>query len=186
MADWPNSDSSAQLGLFDSPEVANQSQQIGYRGTIACTIAGISYRQLDYWARTELVMPTVQTAAGSGSQRLYSFTDMLVLKIVKKLLDAGVSLQNIRAAVEHLRKRGIADLATVTLMSDGASVYECQNAEDVIDLVRGGQAVFGIAIGAIWSDIAGELAILPNAGEVVNQQVEFDELAQRRVKKASA
>lgn len=187
MADWPIFDASSQLGLFDTDVVPNHSEHIGYRGSIACTIAGISYRQLDYWARTELVMPTIQTAAGSGSQRLYSFSDMLVLKIVKKLLDAGVSLQNIRAAVDHLRKRGVADLATVTLMSDGSSVYECQSAEDVIDLVRGGQAVFGIAIGTIWNDIAGELALLPNAGEAIeHNSSQLDELAFRRVKKASA
>lgn len=72
MADWPIFDASSQLGLFDTDVVPNHGEHIGYRGSIACTIAGISYRQLDYWARTELVMPTIQTAAGSGSQRLYS------------------------------------------------------------------------------------------------------------------
>jgi len=76
--------------------------EIGYRGATACIAAGISYRQLDYWARTGLVEPGVRGAAGSGSQRLYGFRDILVLKIVKRLLDTGVSLQNIRTAVEHL------------------------------------------------------------------------------------
>jgi DNA-binding transcriptional MerR regulator len=85
-------------------------KQIGYRGATACVAAGISYRQLDYWARTELVVPSVQSATGSGSQRLYSFNDILVLKIVKRLLDTGVSLQNIRSAVEHLRNRGQVEL----------------------------------------------------------------------------
>ena len=107
----------------------------GFSGTQAAEVVGISYRQLDYWARTELVTPSIQSAAGSGSQRLYSFTDMLVLKIVKRLLDAGVSLQNIRTAVDHLSSRGIADLSSITLMSDGASIYECTSPEDVIDLV---------------------------------------------------
>ncbi|MSV62963.1 MAG: MerR family transcriptional regulator, partial [Actinobacteria bacterium] len=92
----------------------------GYRGATACTAAGISYRQLDYWARTGLVEPTVRSASGSGTQRLYGFQDILVLKIVKRLLDTGVSLQNIRTAVNHLRARGIEDLARITLMSDGA------------------------------------------------------------------
>ena len=83
--------------------------EIGYRGATACNAAGISYRQLDYWARTGLVEPTVRSATGSGSHRLYGFRDILVLKIVKRLLDAGVSLQNIRSAVKHLRERGIED-----------------------------------------------------------------------------
>jgi DNA-binding transcriptional MerR regulator len=174
-----------QPALFDLTDAKLPNLNLGYRGPIACTIAGISYRQLDYWARTELVTPSIQSAAGSGSQRLYSFTDMLVLKIVKKLLDAGVSLQNIRTAVEHLRSRGIADLSSITLMSDGASVYECTSAEDVIDLVRGGQGVFGIAIGQIWQDMAGELALLPNSGESV-VPLTTDELAIRRNKRQTA
>ena len=85
---------------------------LGYRGTTACNAAGITYRQLDYWARTDLVVPSVRSAAGSGTQRLYSFKDILVLKVVKRLLDTGVSLHNIRVAVEHLRARGVDDLRT--------------------------------------------------------------------------
>ena len=81
--------------------------------------AGITYRQLDYWARTGLVEPSVRAAHGSGSQRRYSFRDILVLKVVKRLLDTGISLQQIRAAVQHLRDRGTEDLTQVTLMSDG-------------------------------------------------------------------
>ncbi len=106
----------------------------------ACQIAGITYRQLDYWARTSLVVPSIRGAAGSGSQRLYSFKDILVLKIVKRLLDTGISLQNIRVAVDHLRKRGVEDLAKITLFSDGTTVYECTSAEEVVDLLQGGQA----------------------------------------------
>jgi DNA-binding transcriptional MerR regulator len=134
---------------------------VGYRGPVACAAAGITYRQLDYWARTGLVEPTVRPAAGSGSQRLYGFRDILVLKVVKRLLDTGVSLQNIRAAVQHLRERGIDDLAQITLMSDGASVYECTSADEVIDLLQGGQGVFGIALGRVWREVEGELASLP-------------------------
>ena len=134
---------------------------VGYRGPVACAAAGITYRQLDYWARTGLVEPTVRAAAGSGSQRLYGFRDILVLKVVKRLLDTGVSLQNIRAAVQHLRERGIDDLAQITLMSDGASVYECTSADEVIDLVQGGQGVFGIAVGRVVREVEGSLAVLP-------------------------
>jgi DNA-binding transcriptional MerR regulator len=135
--------------------------EIGYRGPTACAAAGITYRQLDYWARTELVQPSVRAAHGSGSQRLYSFRDILVLKVVKRLLDTGISLQQIRAAVQHLRDRGSADLAQVTLMSDGVSVYECTSADEVVDLLAGGQGVFGIALGRVWREVEGDLAVLP-------------------------
>ena len=157
---------------------------LGFRGTTACTAAGISYRQLDYWARTGLVEPTIRGAAGSGSQRLYSFKDILVLKVVKRLLDTGVSLQNIRSAVSHLRGRGVDDLAKITLMSDGASIYECTNSEEIIDLLQGGQGVFGIAIGKVWNEVEGSLAHLqgekPDDGSVVAGEENQDELAARR------
>ena len=133
----------------------------GYRGPTACNAAGITYRQLDYWARTGLVEPTVRGATGSGTQRLYSFRDILMLKVIKRLLDAGISLQQIRTAVQHLRARGTDDLTRVTLMSDGASVYECTSNDEVIDLLQGGQGVFGIAIGGVWREIEGTLAELP-------------------------
>ena len=94
--------SPVQGGLFPDDSVPDE--LIGYRGPSACTIAGITYRQLDYWARTSLVVPSIRGAAGSGSQRLYSFKDILVLKIVKRLLDTGISLHNIRVAVDHLRQ----------------------------------------------------------------------------------
>ena len=101
-------------------------------------------------------------ATGSGTQRLYSFRDILLLKVIKRLLDAGISLQQIRTAVQHLRKRGTDDLTRVTLMSDGASVYECTSNDEVIDLLQGGQGVFGIAIGGVWREIEGSLAELPS------------------------
>ena len=94
-----------QGGLFPDDSVPDE--LVGYRGPSACQIAGITYRQLDYWARTSLVVPSIRSAAGSGSQRLYSFKDILVLKIVKRLLDTGISLHNIRVAVDHLRQRGV-------------------------------------------------------------------------------
>src|SRR5690348_17836533 len=127
-------------------EVAEDHEAAGYRGVTACKVADITYRQLDYWARTGLVVPSVRDASGSGTQRLYSFRDIVVLKVVKRLLDAGVSLQNIRKAIETLRVRGVADLAGITLISDGTTVYECRSPEEVVDLLQGGQGVFGIAI----------------------------------------
>jgi DNA-binding transcriptional MerR regulator len=137
-------------------------EEAGYRGPTACKAAGITYRQLDYWARTGLVEPSVRPAGGSGTQRLYGFRDILVLKVVKRLLDTGVSLQQIRGAITVLRARGVDDLAQITLMSDGASVYECTSTEEVIDLLQGGQGVFGIAVGKVWREVEGELSHLPS------------------------
>jgi DNA-binding transcriptional MerR regulator len=161
---------------------------IGYRGPTACHAAGITYRQLDYWARTNLVEPSIRSAHGSGSQRLYSFRDILVLKIVKRLLDAGVSLQNIRVAVDQLRARGVDDLAKITLLSDGTTVYECTSPEEVVDLLQGGQGVFGIAVSGAFREIEGSLAALP--GERADGGVHSgsassaaDELAARRARR---
>lgn len=165
--------------LFDD-DLPHLSADIGYRGPTACSAAGITYRQLDYWARTGLVQPSVRSAAGSGSQRLYSFRDILVLKIVKRLLDTGVSLQQIRTAVTHLRERGIHDMAQITLMSDGASVYECTSPDEVVDLVQGGQGVFGIAVGRVWQEVEGTLAKLPSERQEDDFVDGDDELSQRR------
>ena len=158
------------------------SQELGYRGASACSAAGISYRQLDYWARTGLVEPTVRGANGSGSSRLYGFKDILVLKIVKRLLDTGVSLQNIRSAVTHLRERGVEDLARITLMSDGASIYECTSSKEIFDLLQGGQGVFGIAIGKVWNEVEGSLSHLQaeNVSDGAIAHSDSDELAARR------
>lgn len=160
--------------------------EIGYRGATACAAAGITYRQLDYWARTGLLEPSVRTAMGSGTQRLYGFRDILVLKIVKRLLDAGVSLQNIRTAVDYLRNRGVTELESMTLMSDGASIYECTSPDEIIDLLQGGQGVFGIAVGKVWSEVEGSLATLQGEinGRVVSGEGN-DELSLRRSRKGA-
>lgn len=167
-------------GLLFDPIADDVVAEIGYRGPVAANVAGITYRQLDYWARTGLVAPTVRPATGSGTSRLYGFRDILELKIVKRLLDTGVSLQQIRTAVEHLHSRGTTDLTQVTLMSDGASVYECTSADEVIDLLMGGQGVFGIAIGRVWQEIEGSLAQLPGESATSDLEVPGDELAARR------
>jgi DNA-binding transcriptional MerR regulator len=175
-----------QGALFAEPGLGTD-DSVGYRGPTACAAAGITYRQLDYWARTDLVVPTVRSAAGSGSQRLYSFKDILVLKVVKRLLDTGVSLQNIRLAVDALRARGVDDLARITLLSDGATVYECTSSEEVVDLLRGGQGVFGIAVSGALRELAGSLASLPSErtdGQVATPSA--DELSQRRQRRSAA
>lgn len=174
----PSSSQRRQPMLFGDP-LPQLDAETGYRGPVASKAAGITYRQLDYWDRTGLVSPSIQNATGSGSQRLYSFRDILVLKVVKRLLDTGVSLQQIRRAVGQLSTYGVDDLAQITLMSDGASVYECTSDDEVIDLVRGGQGVFGIAVGRVWREVEGSLSHLPTARAGEDVQVE-DELARRR------
>jgi DNA-binding transcriptional MerR regulator len=171
----------SRQGLLFEGMVSPIPDDVGYRGPTACAAAGITYRQLDYWARTGLVEPTIRPASGSGSQRLYSFRDILVLKIVKRLLDTGVSLQQIRQAVQYLRERGVEDLAGITLMSDGASVYECTSADEVVDLVQGGQGVFGIAVGRVWREVEATLIEMPGErpGEEPGEHP-GDELAARR------
>lgn len=174
-----------QESLFD----VGPDEEVGYRVPTACQVAGITYRQLDYWARTKLVVPSIRGARGSGSQRLYSFKDILVLKIVKRLLDTGISLQNIRLAVDKLRDRGVDDLAGITLVSDGTTVYECRSNEEVIDLLGGGQGVFGIAVPGIMKELTGDISAFPSERiddtyevEAINFQ---DELAARRKRKTS-
>ena len=152
----------------------------GYRGTSAAAAAGITYRQLDYWDRTGLVQPSVRPAGGSGSQRLYAFRDILVLKLVKRLLDTGVSLQQIRIAVDQLHAAGISDLGRITLMSDGARVYLCTTEDEVIDLLGRGQGVFGIAVGRVLREVEASLVDM-----ISNHIDEVDELAARRQSKAA-
>src|SRR3954463_6437372 len=170
-----NEDSRYDLGLLFTDGMPELDDDAGYRGAIAARAAGISYRQLDYWARTQLVEPTVRGAAGSGSQRLYGFRDILVLKLVKRLLDTGISLQQIRVAVEQLRESGVYDLAQTTLMSDGASVYLCTSNDEVIDLVSRGQGVFGIAVGKVLREVESSLVELDSQSSDPQ-----DELAARR------
>ena len=205
-ADDPHSSQGSQGALFEADEAfgvpdvppgADGAAEIGYRGPTACAAAGITYRQLDYWARTGLVEPSVRAAHGSGSQRLYGFRDILVLKVVKRLLDTGISLQQIRAAVQHLRDHGSDDLAQVTLMSDGVSVYECTSTDEVVDLLQGGQGVFGIALGRVWSEVEGDLAVLPAVraedgymavdlrAPMGSRSADQDDLAKRRLRRTS-
>jgi DNA-binding transcriptional MerR regulator len=173
--------------LLFGDEVAGQPDDVGYRGPTACAAAGISYRQLDYWARTGLVEPSVRAATGSGSQRLYGFRDILVLKVVKRLLDTGISLQQIRTAVMHLRDRGSANLAAITLMSDGVSVYEFTSPDEVVDLLQGGQGVFAIALSRVWQEVDADLAKLPaeRAEGSAAEPSGHDELASRRARRIS-
>jgi hypothetical protein len=107
----------------------------GFRVPEVTKIVGITYRQLDYWARTDLVTPSIRDASGSGTQRLYSFQDLVTLRVIKNLLDTGV-----------------------TLMSDGRGVYEADSPEAIVDLLKQGQGVFAIAVDRVWDDVEASLA----------------------------
>jgi DNA-binding transcriptional MerR regulator len=169
-------------GLLFDDDLTPMPDDVGFRGPVACAAAGITYRQLDYWARTGLIAPSVRPARGSGSQRLYGFRDILLLKVIKRLLDTGISLQQIRTAVASLREYGIEDLTQITLMSDGASVYMCTSPDEVIDLLAGGQGVFGIALGGVWREVEGSLSELPTEKVDGDDPSDHagDELAARR------
>ena len=131
----------------------------GYRGPQTCKVVGITYRQLDYWTRTGLVTPSVQEATGSGSQRLYSFNDLLQLKVIKSLTDAGASLQKVRQAIEYVRNHLHDDWSKVTIVTDGGGVYACSSDAEVVDLLRSGQGVLGaiVAVGKVRDQLAGTL-----------------------------
>jgi len=143
----------------------------GYRAPQVCKLVDITYRQLDYWARTDLLTPSVASAQGSGSQRLYSFTDVVQLKVVKRLLDAGMSLKKIRQAIVILRQQldSKQPLADVTLLSDGATIYAAHSADEVVDVFQRGQGVFGIAVGPVAEELEGELL------ELVSEAVPAEE-----------
>ncbi len=129
----------------------------GYRVPEVCRIVGISYRQLDYWARTGLVRPSVRDAQGSGTQRLYSFQDLATLKLIKRMLDSGVNLQQIRKAMTTLKDLKEPALGT-TLVSDGTRIYSVESPEAVVDLLAKGQGVFAIAVDRVWTELEGSLA----------------------------
>ena len=111
---------------------------------MVCRLTGVTYRQLDYWARTDLVTPSITAAKGSGSKRTYAYSDLLEVKVIKSLLNSGVSLSRARQAVECLRNALGADLASSSLvLSDTGSVL-ARSDGDLVDLLRGGQGVFNI------------------------------------------
>ena len=161
---------------------SGNSAETGYQASTACRAAGITYRQLDYWTRSGLVEPGIRAEQEPGSRQLYGFRDILILKVVKRLLDTGISLQQIRAAVRDMQDRDTANLAQVTLMSDGVSVYECTSPDEVVDLLAGGRGVFAIALGRVWQETAGELTgppIREEDGLIIQHPLGSDEAYRR-------
>ena len=136
-------------------QLTDISKSEGFRGPQVCKIVGITYRQLDYWARTDLLRPSISEAKGSGTQRRYSYTDLLELKVIKRLLDAGVSLQSARRAIECLREGLGEDLASANLVLNGDGSVLARSDEDLVDLLKGGQGVLNIVLPL--SGVVGEL-----------------------------
>ena len=139
-----SAEGAVQGELFASDDAEDVKR--GYRGTVASKVAGITYRQLDYWARKQIVEPSITPSHGSGSRRLYSFKDVVILAVSKRLLDAGVNLQNVTAAIGFLSRRTTRQLADVTIMCDGQHVYECVTSEQMLELLQSGKAVFGVSV----------------------------------------
>ena len=132
-------------GELFSPEQAEGTTR-GYRGTVAAKVAGITYRQLDYWARKRIVEPSIKASHGSGSRRLYSFKDVVILAVLKRLLDAGVNLVNATNTVNYLERRTVGQLEHVTVVCDGDQVTECSGPDQVFALMQSGRAVFAISV----------------------------------------
>lgn len=134
--------------------------QDGYRGPAVAKIVGVSYRQLDHWTSTGLVTPGVRDADGSGSQRLYGFDDIVRLKVIKRLRDAGISLQRIRKALEEVADRGLS-LRDLMLASDsGGNVIAVDDQQQAMDLLMSGQGVFFIAIDPVAAEVTQEVATI--------------------------
>lgn len=131
-----------------------------YGSREVCKIINLTYRQLDYYDRTDFVKPSINNGEGYGSRRMYSFSDLLKLKVIKKLLEAGVSLQKIRKAKKYLEENGNNpdnSFLKVTLISDGNTVYACSSDKAIIDTLKSGQGVFGIALGKVYEDLKGDI-----------------------------
>jgi DNA-binding transcriptional MerR regulator len=133
-----------EQGVLAAPDAGFVGDELGYGGPQVCKIVGISYRQLDYWARTDLLRPSLADAAGSGTQRRYSYRDLVALKVIKSLLDGGLSLQTARKAIEYLRDHLGEDLASASLVLDGSRSVLVRTGEDIVDVVRQGQGVLNI------------------------------------------
>ena len=145
----------------------DEQEPAGFSGTKAAQIVGITYRQLDYWARTDLVRPSLVDAAGSGSRRRYSYRDLLELRMIKKLLDAGVRLETVRDVFAYLRTEIAGDISSAHVVIDGSTVLLCEG-DELIDVVRRGQGVLQLLpVATVKSEIDEQIvALRPGGGAV--------------------
>ena len=145
----------------------DEQEPAGFSGTKAAQVVGITYRQLDYWARTDLVRPSLVDAAGSGSRRRYSYRDLLELRMIKKLLDAGVRLETVRDVFAYLRTKTEGDITSAHVVIDGSTVLLCED-DELIDVVRRGQGVLQLLpVATVKSEIDEQIvALRPGGGAV--------------------
>ena len=136
----------------------------GFSGTQAAKVVGITYRQLDYWARTDLIRPSLTDAAGSGSRRRYSYKDLLELRVIKTLLDAGIKLESVREVFDYLREHVDADIASAHLVINGSSVVLCQG-DELIDVLAKGQGVLNVlSLAGVKHEV--DIQLVPLSGEL--------------------
>ena len=143
---------------------------LGFRSPQVCAVVGITYRQLDYWDRSGLLGPSLREASGSGTQRLYTFQDIVTLRVIKRLKDAGTSLHKIRQAFDQLEAEVGQNWREkdITLLSDGTTIYAATSPEEVVDLLQKGQGVFGIAVRPVHDEVRGEIhRLYPDQAEEV-------------------
>jgi DNA-binding transcriptional MerR regulator len=137
--------------------------ELGYSGTQTAKVVGISYRQLDYWARTDLIRPSLTDASGSGSRRLYSYNDLLELKTIKKLLDAGIKLEQVRKVFTYLREHVSTDIAAAHIVIDGGTVVLCDG-DELVDVLKNGQGVLNVlSLGGVRDELEADLAPMSHA-----------------------
>jgi DNA-binding transcriptional MerR regulator len=137
--------------------VLNESITEGFSGRQTAEIVGISYRQLDYWARTDLIRPSLADASGSGSRRRYSYQDLLELRVIKTLLDAGIKLESVREVFNYLRSHVTSDIASAHLVISGQTVVLAQG-DELIDVVKQGQGVLNVlSLAGVKNDVDAQL-----------------------------
>ncbi|NYI25757.1 MerR family transcriptional regulator [Aeriscardovia aeriphila] len=148
-----NLENAIQGQLFSGPK----KPRLAYSGAIAQQVAGITYRQLDYWANKHIVEPSLHASHGSGTRRLYSYTDILLLGVAKRLIDAGINLTNIALIIAKLRRQPLEEFSHTFIMSDGHKVMECTDDMSIIDMMREGTAVFGLSVARLDEDLSARL-----------------------------
>lgn len=159
-----------QLSL--DPQAVPAPEQVGFSGRKTAEVVGISYRQLDYWARTDLVTPSLAEARGSGSRRLYSYRDLLELKVIKTLLDAGLKLESVRKVFTYMREQLGEDISSANLVISGSTSVLVRSGEELIDVLQQGQGVLNVlALSGVKDEIDARILELRPADDVTELPV---------------
>ncbi|GHT82657.1 transcriptional regulator [Actinomycetota bacterium] len=127
--------------------VAERGDDVGYHTSVVCKVTGLTNRQVGHWVKNGFFAPSLKGAQGSGNRLLFTFKDILILKAFKKLLDTGISLDKIKKATEILKDRGVDDLSSVTLLSDGKTIFLAYSSDEIVNILQNGQ---GVLAEAFW------------------------------------